>query len=333
MTTFLKVFLHVGRHTAGILNRFQFLCGVQWLRLKYLQMSLLSNQIMYSNSFFFDDKLAAAATQVLESPLTVNLNAPLNPNTFDFSFDDSVQRFDPVFASLDPQGPFQTFAASNFQEPTFVPDYGVMKQQNQFLFYPDALSPPDTPEMRYLAANTQQFEPDFDYQLERQRSDSVSWPATLPAMASMHHRTLSLPHIAMPMDFTTRRASTVSSIGSSDRNFPCTHQDCDRSFSRIQNLRSHMRCHLETTPHNCDSCGLGFRRTTDLQRHVRTMHTPNDQKPWPCKKCPKRFGRSDALKRHMTSRSKDHSCPGGVDMDLVRQMDEQKRMKTVLENL
>jgi uncharacterized C2H2 Zn-finger protein len=57
------------------------------------------------------------------------------------------------------------------------------------------------------------------------------------------------------------------------------------------------------------------------------MHTPNDQKPWACPRCPKRFGRSDALKRHMNSRSKDHGCPGRNDLYQAHQMDEQAMIK------
>ncbi|KAI8916353.1 hypothetical protein EDD86DRAFT_185288 [Gorgonomyces haynaldii] len=113
----------------------------------------------------------------------------------------------------------------------------------------------------------------------------------------------------------------------SDKAFRCTHPGCDRVFTRVQNLRSHARCHLVTAPHNCNHCGLGFRRTTDLQRHIRTMHTPNDQKPWGCQKCGKRFGRSDALKRHMSSRSKEHGCPAGPNLELLQKMEEAKKAR------
>jgi Zinc finger, C2H2 type/C2H2-type zinc finger len=101
-------------------------------------------------------------------------------------------------------------------------------------------------------------------------------------------------------------------IASSDplKPFACPHPGCGREFARTQNLRSHSRCHLLTAPHGCKVCGLGFRRTTDLQRHVRTMHTPERLKPWPCERCGRRFGRSDALKRHVSSRSKEHGCSG-----------------------
>ena len=217
------------------------------------------------------------------------------------------------------------------------------------LSYPTMLSPPETPSMMtmgnpsesgYMAQESGYMSQNPSGGWGRARSDSISWPTEhSPEMPThSHQRAMSLPHIGMQqqdfgmmqMNFSLpksySRKSSVSST-SSDKNFTCSHPGCDRAFSRIQNLRSHMRCHLSTTPHSCKTCGLGFRRTTDLQRHVRTMHVPNDQKPWACPRCPKRFGRSDALKRHMSSRSKDHGCPGGPDLELLRQIDEQKRLK------
>ncbi|KAI8928488.1 hypothetical protein BC831DRAFT_391843, partial [Entophlyctis helioformis] len=94
------------------------------------------------------------------------------------------------------------------------------------------------------------------------------------------------------------KAETAANGGAEAASYACGHPGCDRVFTRLQNLRSHVRCHLEDTPHVCQTCGHGFRRTTDLHRHVRTMHTPLDMLPWACGVCGKRFGRSDALKRH-----------------------------------
>lgn len=130
----------------------------------------------------------------------------------------------------------------------------------------------------------------------------------------------------LPSDYNSKfLQSRRSKLGSENsKPFTCSHPGCDRSFARVQNLRSHSRCHLTTAPHACPTCGHGFKRTTDLQRHIRTMHTPNDMKPWPCTKCGKRFGRSDALKRHMTSRSKEHGCPAGPNLQLLEQMETAK---------
>jgi len=228
--------------------------------------------------------------------------------------------------------------------------------------YPNMLSPPDTPAFlpRRHRISSDNISTPYDHHSwnsehhinempypehysEQQMNELPYQQQQHPSQHQQlhHHRAMSLPHISMPHEYqmvqmnfnpaanTSKPYSRKSSLSSngSDKIYICSNLDCGRAFSRIQNLRSHMRCHLVTTPHNCKTCGLGFRRTTDLQRHIRTMHVPNDQKPWACSKCPKRFGRSDALKRHMSSRSKDHGCPGGPDLELVRQIEEKKRKK------
>lgn len=104
--------------------------------------------------------------------------------------------------------------------------------------------------------------------------------------------------------------------------YPCPHPGCGKVFERAQNLRSHTRCHLTDAPHSCPECSLKFRRLTDLQRHVRTIHTPNEQKPWGCSGCGRRFGRSDALKRHLSSKSKSNGCPAvGMQHDMKMKPD------------
>ena len=134
-------------------------------------------------------------------------------------------------------------------------------------------------------------------------------------------RAMSLPHIqfsglgngmgSFPMyDAKLRKYSQPHNQQSIETPFKCPHPGCNRSFQRIQNLKSHSRCHLTHTPHKCGQCGLGFKRTTDLQRHFRTIHTKESDKPWGCDGCDRRFGRSDALKRHKASKSRDHGCAG-----------------------
>lgn len=287
-----------------------------------------------------------------DSPLT--FQTPLNLNRAEYSsspvlidYASSQQMVDSFYAS--------TSAPTQHEMAMTAFDVNPSSAATDKDYYPNMLSPPDTPAMHPLRHGT----PVGGYQPQQQqsqpwnrsRADSMTWnPEQDMSFQSQHQRAMSLPHISMPQDYqmvqmnfstsapsTTStksysRKSSVSSSGS-EKTFTCSHPGCERTFSRIQNLRSHMRCHLVTTPHNCKTCGLGFRRTTDLQRHIRTMHVPNDQKPWACSKCPKRFGRSDALKRHMSSRSKDHGCPGGPDLELLRQMEEQKRRKSVKQAL
>ncbi|KAI8851267.1 hypothetical protein BC829DRAFT_356663, partial [Chytridium lagenaria] len=48
---------------------------------------------------------------------------------------------------------------------------------------------------------------------------------------------------------------------------------------------------------NCPLCPMSFRRSHDLKRHTRSLHTK--VKPYICVKCSKSFSRLDALKRHV----------------------------------
>ena len=239
---------------------------------------------------------------------------------------------------------YKTLPAQDFKMP--MVDYSNVMMNNF------AMNPPSPPGSPMVSISSPMGSILSDMPMMRPRSDSLaSWSSNL-SMNSMNYmptpqeriaqRSMSLPMIMQPMMtfdsnfnslFPIEESSMYSNVSmamdgkGSDKQFRCTHPGCDRVFSRIQNLRSHSRCHLATTPHVCKNCGMGFRRTTDLQRHIRTMHTPNDQKPWACNKCAKRFGRSDALKRHMASRSKEHGCPGGPNLELIAKMEEAKKKR------
>jgi hypothetical protein len=71
---------------------------------------------------------------------------------------------------------------------------------------------------------------------------------------------------------------------------------CNRSFSKINQLKSHMKCHFETRSHACATCNLTFLRLHDLRRHELT-HTGT--RCALCTKCGNTFSRKDALMRHM----------------------------------
>jgi len=82
------------------------------------------------------------------------------------------------------------------------------------------------------------------------------------------------------------------------RMHPCTFDGCDKSFTRAFNLRSHLNTHNGERPHKCpeEGCEWDFVRRHDLDRHIKSKHMAN--KPYACKQCTSRFGRSDALQRH-----------------------------------
>jgi uncharacterized Zn-finger protein len=75
----------------------------------------------------------------------------------------------------------------------------------------------------------------------------------------------------------------------------CPHEDCPKTFSRLYNLKAHLRSHSPARPYQCPMCPRSFSRKHDLQRHIR-VHT--GVKPYQCPCCRKAFARTDALRRH-----------------------------------
>ncbi|KAI8821397.1 uncharacterized protein EV422DRAFT_495766 [Fimicolochytrium jonesii] len=73
-------------------------------------------------------------------------------------------------------------------------------------------------------------------------------------------------------------------------------ETCSRIFTRLYNLKSHIRSHQGLRPFNCKTCDASFTRNHDLNsRHQRT-HV--NEKPYTCPNCNKNFSRKDALRRH-----------------------------------
>ncbi|KAJ3245434.1 hypothetical protein HDU77_009451 [Chytriomyces hyalinus] len=82
-----------------------------------------------------------------------------------------------------------------------------------------------------------------------------------------------------------------------DKRFECN--TCQRTFSRLFNLKSHLQTHdpTRTKSYMCTVCGVGFCRQQDLMRHG-TVH--DKSKLMVCPVCPnKTFSRKDALRRHI----------------------------------
>merc|ERR1712012_538994 len=83
-----------------------------------------------------------------------------------------------------------------------------------------------------------------------------------------------------------------------ERPYACPVNECDRRFSRSDELTRHIRIHTVfpgQKPFQCRICLREFSRSDHLTTHIRT-HT--GEKPFKCDVCGRTFARSDEKKRH-----------------------------------
>ncbi|KAF9104164.1 hypothetical protein BGX27_010209 [Mortierella sp. AM989] len=105
---------------------------------------------------------------------------------------------------------------------------------------------------------------------------------------------------------TTEEDSRVVPDGSeSDPNARARYKcnQCEKTFSRPYNLRSHRATHVGLKPFKCthvnekgDKCSWAFARKHDLVRHMSSRHA--FEKPFKCTTCGAECGRNDSMKRH-----------------------------------
>ncbi|MBN3300564.1 early growth response protein 3 [Amia ocellicauda] len=111
--------------------------------------------------------------------------------------------------------------------------------------------------------------------------------------APQHHQppqTLTLKPIR-PRKYPNRPSKTPVH----ERPHACPAENCDRRFSRSDELTRHLRIHTGHKPFQCRICMRSFSRSDHLTTHIRT-HT--GEKPFACEFCGRKFARSDERKRH-----------------------------------
>ncbi|CAG8517581.1 8526_t:CDS:1 [Paraglomus brasilianum] len=236
-----------------------------------------------------------------------------------------------------PPNDFPSYSFSDNLQPYTTSYYDIINQPPPF--EPNPTVPQSMDQMRFII-----YEPTNDgAPLVPTLNQSTIWPAMVPPDALTRNTFQPQSGLSFPYEFAANSVTSPidpASSSSSPQLAPqqtqtgagangqqqqptqqqqqmikCPHEDCPKTFSRLYNLKAHLRSHSPARPYQCPMCPRSFSRKHDLQRHIR-VHT--GVKPYQCPCCHKAFARTDALRRHFKMEETCRSSPEVQNMKTRR---------------